>query len=114
VEWRDEYAPDCETCKKMHDRLHPGEPLPCGKCQAKELSDFYKIDLLEENQIPAEIYMMVRGQVITRFNGEYGQVMDLNHLAVWAAIDAYEIKARLETFHMIRRVFFHFLGKEKQ
>ena len=71
-----------------------------------------RIELKEDNEEAAQIYNMVRGQVITRFNGEIDVVVDLNHLAVWAAIDGYGIKKRTEVFERVMRTFYHLL-KEK-
>jgi len=51
---------------------------------------------------------MIRGQVITRHNGKYDTIMDLNHLAVWAAIDGYGVKDRVGTFEKVLGTFHHF------
>jgi len=51
--------------------------------------------------------MMVRGQVIIQ--GECGQVTDINHLAIWAAIDNYKVIARTEVFEKVQKIFHHFL-----
>ena len=60
---------------------------------------------MEENKDAARIYMKVRRQTLNYWNGERDIPVDLNHLAVWAMIDAYEIKNRLDTFEKVIRTF---------
>lgn len=63
------------------------------------------VHLLPENEAAARIFQLVRGQVITRNGGERGLVEELNHLAVWSAIDAYGVSNRTEVFERVLRTF---------
>lgn len=54
---------------------------------------------------------MVRGQVILRHNGQHDTIMDLNHLALWAAIDGYRIMDRVGTFEKVLTCFHFFQNK---
>jgi hypothetical protein len=67
--------------------------------------------LREENEEVATVFMSVRRQYVTRHNGKYDEVVDLNHLAVWAMIDAYGIKNRTQVFERVVRLFHHFLSE---
>jgi hypothetical protein len=84
-------------------RIPPEEP-PCEGC---------RVELREENEDAARTFQMVRGQVLTRWNGERDVVMDLNHLAIWAAIDAYGIQDRIGTFEKVMALFFARLNEER-
>ncbi|MFA5075631.1 MAG: hypothetical protein WC436_06040 [Candidatus Babeliales bacterium] len=66
-----------------------------------------------ENEEAARIFQIVRGQVRTRFNGKYDVVVDLDHNAVWAAIDAYGIKDRTGTFEKVLTLFHHLLREQQ-
>ncbi len=68
---------------------------------------------MKENEDVARIYMTVRGQVRTRFNGKYDDIIDLDHNAVWAAIDAYGIQDRVGTFEKVMALFFARLNEER-
>ena len=85
------------------DRVPPEEPL-CTAC---------RVELMECNEDAGMVYMQCRGQVITRFNGQNDVVVDVNHLAVWAAIDGYGIKDRIGVFEKVIRLFHHFLNEAK-
>jgi hypothetical protein len=94
----------CDQCRQMYsERKPPGEP-PCHTCW---------IDLKEENEDVARIFQIVRGQVITRFNGQVDMIMDLNHLAVWAAIDRYGIKNPRECFEKVMKMFYALLKEQR-
>ena len=94
----------CDQCRQTYaERIPPGT-APCESC---------RVELSEENENAAHIFQIVRGQIITRFNGETDVVIDLNHLAVWAAIDAYRVKDRTWTFEKILRLFHHLLREQK-
>jgi hypothetical protein len=69
--------------------------------------------LLSENEDAARIFQIVRGQVLTRFNGKYDAVIDINHLALWAAIDAYGVRDRTGCFEKVLNLF-HYLLKEQR
>jgi hypothetical protein len=94
----------CDQCRTMYaERKPPGTP-PCESC---------RVDLREENDDAARIFNCVQGQVITRNNGRYDVVTDINHLTIWAAIDAYGIRDRVGTFEKVCSLF-HVLLKEKR
>ncbi len=81
----------------------PPDP-PCATC---------RVDLQRENGDAAWIFQIVRGQVITRFNGQTDMVVGLNHLAVWAAIDAYGVQDRTGTFEKVMALFYSRLNEER-
>lgn len=101
MEWWQTYAPACPGCQDLYAKRKPPQSPPCDTCRT---------ELLEENEDAAEIYHIVRGQVITRFDG---QIIDLNHLAVWAAIDGYGVKDRQGCFEKVLKVFYHFLNENR-
>jgi hypothetical protein len=74
----------CDQCRQMYAERKPPATPPCESC---------RVELQVENEDAARIFMMVRGQKLS--NG------DLNHLAVWAAIDGYGIKDRVGTFERV-------------
>lgn len=80
----------------------PPDP-PCESC---------RVELVSENEDAAKVFMTVRGQVLTRFNGECDVVTDLNHLALWAAIDGYGIKDRAGCFERVLKAW-HTIQREK-
>ena len=73
---------------------------PCETC---------RVDLLEENEDAAKIYNIVRGQVIATSE----QIIDLNHLALWEAIDRYKVKEPIRCFELVNKVFHEFLSRDK-
>lgn len=79
---------------------NPPEDPPCDTC---------RVDLLEENAEAAKIYLTVQGQV--RTVGD--TVIDLDHVALWQAIDRYEVKKPLRVFELINRTFHYFLSKDR-
>jgi hypothetical protein len=95
----------CDQCRQMYaERTPPGEP-PCITCW---------VDLKEENEDAARIFRIVRGQVITRFNGQTDVIVDLNHLAVWAAIDRYGVKDQQRCFERVMKIFYQLLEEQKK
>jgi len=89
----------CEKCQMDHAGNDPPTEPPCSTC---------RVDLLPENEDAGRIYRMIRGQVITRHNGKYDTIMDLNHVALWAAIDGYRIRDRIGCFEKVLTTFHHF------
>jgi hypothetical protein len=79
---------------------NPPEDPPCETC---------RVDLLEENAEAAKIYLTVQGQV--RTVGD--TVIDIDHNALWQAIDRYEVKKPLRVFELINRTFHYFLSKDR-
>jgi hypothetical protein len=74
---------------------------PCETC---------RVTLLEENADAARIYQLTRGQIVTL--GE--NVIDLNHVALWQAIDRYKVKEPVRVFELVNKVFHHFLAKDRE
>lgn len=103
MQWCDEYALTCPGCREIYaERDPPGDP-PCETCQ---------VELFEENQNAAAVYMACRGQVITR--GMDGVIVDINHLAVDAAIDRNGVKDRRRVFDQVVKTFHHFLKERSE
>jgi hypothetical protein len=86
------------------ERKPPATP-PCESC---------RVELKVENEDAARIFMMIRGQVLTRFNGQADVIIDLNHLAVWAAIDAYGVRNRTGTFEKVLNLFHAILKEQRE
>jgi hypothetical protein len=95
----------CERCREIFKARNPPEDPDCASC---------RVDLREENEDAARIFMTVRGQCLTRWNGERDVTVDLNHLAVWAAIDAYGVRDRVECFEKVIRLFFSMLKEQRE
>lgn len=94
-----DYAPNCPACKELGNYAKQGESA-CDVCRTY---------LLGENADAARIYQLTRGQIVTL--GE--NVIDLNHVALWQAIDRYKIKEPVKVFEAVNKVFHHFLAKDK-
>lgn len=92
----------------FQQRIPPQEP-PCDTCT----DEHKRVELLQENEVAAKIFIASRGQTLNVWNGEQDIPVDLNHLAVWAMIDAYEIKNRLEVFNKVNRAW-HFAQAKKR
>jgi hypothetical protein len=80
----------------MYESRTPPQEPPCKTCRTV---------LKPENEDAARIFQIVRGQCRIRWNGERDVVVDLDHLAVWAAIDAYGVRDRVGTFEKVLRLF---------
>ncbi len=89
----------------MHAGRNPPDEPPCETC---------RVDLENDNHEAAMIYGIVKRQVVTLFNGEHDEIIDLNHCAVWEAIDHYKVKDGLRCFEMIMKTFYHFLNERRQ
>jgi hypothetical protein len=67
----------------MHaERVPPTIPI----C---ELGGDCAVALAPENDIPARLLLLVRSQAETRWNGEMDVEIDLNHMALWKAIEKF-------------------------
>ena len=102
VEYEDGFVlTKCDQCRQAwrerNARGIAGSP-PCETC---------RVTLLPENEEAAEIFMTVRGQVITR--GMDGMIVDINHLAVDAAMERNGVRDRRRVFEKVVRTFHHFL-----
>lgn len=98
----------CDQCREVwaerNQRGVDGSP-PCDEC---------RVNLKKENEIPAEIYRLVRGQVRFYFNGECSKVADIDHNAVWNMIDHYP-KRISDPWKVFNRIIhtYHSLKKEQ-
>lgn len=90
----------CETCMKL--RVNYNKEEDCANCLPP---------LMDENQEAIFIWSIVRDQVITA--GMDGEVIALNQLAVWEAIDRYKIKNQTQCFDKVRKVFYFLLEKHR-
>lgn len=93
--------------KERNQRGVVGDP-PCDGCEDNvELGD----RLLDENFCAAKVYYRVRNQILVYHNGEHDKEFDLNHVAVWAAIDHFPQKVLnpFEVFELVTDVYHHFL-----
>ena len=95
----------CHYCQRKNAERKPPAPPPCDSC---------RVELMEENEDAARIFNAVQGQVLTRFNGKYDVVTDINQLAVWAAIDAYGVRDRTGCFEKVCRLFFAMLKEQRE
>jgi len=86
--------PDCDTCRAV--KAEYGKVPDCDKCLADiPPLDFANVDALR-------VWNLVQDQTIVAADG---QVVAINHLAVWRIIDEYEIKDRIKTFEKVLRIF---------
>lgn len=68
---------------------------------------------MKENEDAAKIYFKVRRQTLNVWNGERDIPVDLNHLAVFAWIDAYGIKDRIGTAEKVTRCWHEIRSNEE-
>lgn len=94
----------CDQCRQMHSERNPPTIPPCEEC---------KVDLNEENQEAAAIYQLVRGQIRTRHNGQYDEVVDLDYSAVKMVMDLYGVRDQKEVFEKVRQTFYFFANKAR-
>ena len=80
-------------------RTPPGKP-PCDTC---------RVDLMDQNKEAAEVYMLTKGQVITR--GMDGQVVDVSIPAVKIAMDLLGVVDQRACLAKVRKTFFQFLAE---
>ena len=85
----------------MHsERTPPTTPI----C---ELGESCRVELVKENEDAARIFQMVRAQCEVRWNGEQDIEIDLNHLALWKAIEKFPggIKDEWSCFNRVLRAW---------
>jgi hypothetical protein len=61
------------------------------------------------NSDAVKVYLSVRGQVVSI--GE--RVIDINHLAIEAALDRYQVKDRKKCFEQVVKIFHYFLDEQQ-
>jgi hypothetical protein len=96
-----DYAPDCPACAVLGKKAKEGLSA-CETCRVK---------LLEENRDAAQVYMLVKRQVVTA--GEAHEIIDLDYQAVKIIMNLYRIKNQRQIFEQVCRTFHHFLSKER-
>ena len=82
----------------MYGRREPPQDPPCQQC---------RVDLSDENDIDAKVYMMTRRQVVT--SGKGGQIVDISIPAIKIAMDLYGVKNQVACLNRVRKLFHHFL-----
>lgn len=93
----------CDQCRQIYVERKPPEDPPCDTC---------RVELLPENSEAAAVFMSVRGQIITFFNGERTVVVDVNHQSVHLAMERFGVTKPRECFDKVVRTF-HAMIKEK-
>jgi hypothetical protein len=89
----------CDLCRQTYGERNPPEEPPCDTC---------RVDLMEENREAAEIFFITRNQVIVAFD----RVIDINHLAVDAAMQRNNVSNKKDVFVKVIRAF-HETRKDK-
>ena len=79
------------------ERTPPGDP-PCITC--REVPE-------EGNEEALGIFFLVRNQLIMGSGGP----VDLNHLAVYSAMDLYQVKNRIECFEKVLKLASFWIGE---
>lgn len=91
----------CPGCQEMYSRREPEQEPPCETC---------KTELLRENEEAAAVFSVVRHQVIV----VHSVVVDVNHLAVDAAMKRMNVKDERKCFHRVTKLFHSLLADKKQ
>lgn len=87
MQWSDNEAHDCEKgCKRLWEKR--GKERPCATCKPEHI---------EANDEIIKIFKIVRNQLIIGFD----TTIDLNHLAIWKALEKYQIENEVEVFEKI-------------
>jgi hypothetical protein len=94
----------CDQCRQIYSERTPPEEPPCATC---------RVDLFDDNEDAARIFQIVRRQVVTRFNGQVDVVIDINHVALWQAIDGYGVRDRRGCFEKVLRLFHELLREQE-
>jgi hypothetical protein len=91
----------CDQCRQMYaERKPPGTP-PCDSC---------RVELRDENEEAAAVYLLTRRQYII---AENGRVVDISIPAVKIAMDLYGVRDQKECLARVIRLF-HFFEKERR
>lgn len=88
--------PDCNVCKKMHDKNQTIPP--CTDCMP---------ELMECNREALIVFPYVKNQVILA--GMDGKVVDLDFGSLEFVFNIFNIRDRKDCFLKIHRMFHHFL-----
>lgn len=79
----------------MYENRTPPQSPPCETC---------RVQLMEANRQAADIYLLVRDQVITA--GEINKVVDISIPAIKAVMDIFNVIDQKACLMKIRRLFF--------
>ena len=87
----------------MFGLRNPPQEAPCDICTDEKK----RVELLQENEIAAKLFLMTRSQCQTRWNGEQDIEIDLDHVALWKAIEKFPggIQNEWEVFQRISRAW---------
>ena len=91
----------CDQCCEMHEERNPPTIPPCRTC---------KVELLDENEDAATVFMLTRRQVVT---ADQGQIIDISIPAVKIAMDLNGVKDQKECLLKVRRTFYHFENERR-
>ena len=89
----------------MFESRNPSQEPVCDTCTDERK----RVDLLPENKQAAQIFQTVRSQCETRWNGEQDIEIDLNHVALWKAIEKFPggVNDEWGTFQRVLRAWHH-------
>jgi len=95
----------------MFSHRKPPQEAPCDICTDERK----RVELLPENESAAKIFLMVRSQCETRWDGEKDIEIDLSHPALWKAIEKFPggINNEWETFDMVMRAWHVAMQKKR-
>ena len=95
----------------MYAARNPPEEAACDKC----IDERKSVILLPENEQAAKLFLMCRSQCECRWNGEQDIEIDLNHVALWKAIEKFPggVKDEWSTFQRVSRAW-HFSQQRKR
>ena len=85
----------------MYAKRKPPEDPPCESC---------RVELREENEDAAMVYLLTRRQYIT---AEQGRIVDISIPAIKIVMDLQGIKDQMGCLEQVRRLFHHFLKEER-
>ena len=83
----------------MYQERTPPQDPPCHQC---------RVDLREENEESARVYMLTRRQVVT---AGMGQAVDISIPAVKIAMDLCGVKDQLVCLNRVRKLYHDLEGK---
>jgi hypothetical protein len=87
--------PPCDKCRALNEKK--GKEPPCDDCVPP---------LMPENREAFQIYMLVKNQFIMSMGGP----VDVNHIAIWEAIDRYKVKDKVRCFEKVITACHHVIG----
>lgn len=82
---------ECDQCRQMYAERNPPEEPPCETC---------RVIPMPENADAFRIFFLVQHQLILSMGG----VVDINHLAIHAAMDLYQIQNKQKCFEKVLKI----------